>query len=138
MSKRLSQIFQKIEALEPPEELAELILKRIEKESNRLFRAELFLTRLGFAGSLFVLFYTFSVFGRAIVDSEFWKIASLISSDMVIVLGNWQAFGYSLLETLPIAGIIAILLPLFTLFLSFNFYLTLNNKHHGHPKVKTA
>jgi len=135
MENKLSRIFQKIEELEPPAGLAGVILNRIEREKSRVGRAELFMSRLGLTGSLFVLLYTSWVFGQAIIDSEFWRIASLVSSDLGAVAGNWQEFGYSLLETLPVSGLVAILLPLFTLFLCFNFYLTLSSKNHGHQKT---
>jgi len=136
MRPKLNLIFKQIEELDPPAELAGLILSQIKRENSQLFRVELLLTRLGFAGSLFILAYTLWFFGQSILNSDFWKLTSLVGSDLNAVAGNWQEFGYSLLETLPVSSLVAILLPLFTLFLCFNLYLTLNDKNHGHSKIK--
>lgn len=135
MNNKLHKVFQKIEEVEPPRELKGIILSSIELEKNRWLRIELLFSRIGFAGSLFILLYTSFVFGRAIFDSEFWHIALLIVSDLGIVVGNWREYTYSLLETMPVFNIIAILLPLFSLLLSFNFYSSLNSKNHGRQKV---
>ena len=126
MEYRLNRIFKQIDELDPPAKIAELVLNRIETEKSRLFLAELFLSRVGFAGSLLILFYALFVFGRAIIDSEFWKLASLVTSDLGAVASNWQEFFYSLLETMPVMNLIAILLPAFVLMISFNFYLKLS------------
>jgi len=125
MSHQLNRIFKNLIEINPPEKLGAAILREIESERKRRLRIELFLSRVGSAGSLLVFFYTAYAFGQVIVDSEFWKIASLIRSDLSMVASNWQEFSYSLLETLPVSSLVAILLPIFTLTLFFNLYLSL-------------
>jgi hypothetical protein len=73
---------------------------------------------------------TILIFGKTILQSEFWSMVSLVFSDWQIVVINFYDFAYSLLETLPVLAIAIILVPLFTLFLSADVYFGLNNNKH--------
>lgn len=128
MDNKLSGVFKKIEELDPPKELGKTILCRIGQERAREIRVEIFLSRIGFVGSFLVLFYAASVFGKAILESEFWYLVSLVFSDLSIIAQNWQEFTYSLLETMPVINLVAVLLPIFLSLLFFNSYLTLNHE----------
>ncbi|MDO8529661.1 MAG: hypothetical protein Q7S18_03255 [bacterium] len=127
-SDKLQRIFKEIEDLNPPEGLETLILKKIELEKEKQVRGKLFLSYFGLAGSLAAAMYAIVIFGDGFLKSEFWSMASLIFSDVFIVAGNWQEYAYSLLETFPVTHLIAILIPVFGLLLSFNLYLSLIKK----------
>jgi len=125
MNNKLNLVFKNIAKVEPPKSLNKAILHKIGQERAHKIRTELFISRAGFVGSFLILFYTASAFGKTILESEFWNLASLIFSDLNIVASHWQQFSYSLLETMPVTSIIVILLPIFVFMLSFNFYLNL-------------
>lgn len=130
----LHQTFKNLKEVNPPTGLSGVIFASIEREKNQWLRLELFISRLGFAGSLFALIYTSWVFGQVIIKSEFWRIASLLASDLGIVAQNWEEFSYSLLETMPVVSITAILIPLFSMVLSIYFYSNLISKDE-HKKI---
>lgn len=134
MSKKLSQIFKEIGGVEPGEGLKVLILKRIELEKDRKMKRKLFLSYAGFLSSVFGTSYALLVFGRSFLQSEFWSMVSLVFSDLLVVVGNWKTFAYSLLETFPVMNMIAILIPLLALFMSVNFYLSSRSRTRNiHP-----
>lgn len=130
-SDKLRKIFKEIEDSNPPQELESLILKKIELEKKKQVRGKLFLAYFGLAGSLASAVCAVSIFGNEFLKSEFWSMISLIFSDAFIVAGNWREYAYSLLETLPVMQMIAILVPTFTFLLSLNFYLSSRKNKHN-------
>ncbi len=127
---KTSQIFKNISELEPSIVLEKAVLSRISLERNRSLRRKLILSYAGVFGSLIALVAAGLTFGQNILHSDFWNMVSLSFSDMSVVLQNWQEFLFSLLETFPTAGTIMILVPVFTLLLSFSEYLDLHNNKH--------
>lgn len=124
---KTSQIFKNVSELEPSMALERAVLSRISLERNRSLHRKLVLSYAGVFGSLIALAAAGLTFGQNILHSEFWSMFSLSFSDMSVVLQNWQEFLFSLLETFPTAGMIVILIPIFTLFVSFSEYLDLHN-----------
>lgn len=136
---KLSQIFKEIGEIELPKELRSSIFKRIEIEKNREEKRKLFLSYAGLYSSVFATSYAFFYFGSSFLKSEFWNMFSLLFSDLMIVAGNWKTYGYSLLETLPVLHLAAILVPMLALILSVNLFLSVRNKMrniHQHGNLK--
>lgn len=122
MRRKLGQLFQDISELNPPTVLAGFIFSSIEKEKAKKAKRQMVFSYLGFVGSFVLAIYVGTNFGQTFLQSEFWTIFSLIFSDLFVVIGNWNSFGYSLLETFPVMHVTALLLPVFTLLISAKFY----------------
>ena len=97
--------------IEPPESLKRAVLSRIAKEKEKVRRRKEFLLQTGFVFSVGSLAWTGFFFGREIMASDFWAIASLALTDLHLIVGYWQEFGWSLLENFPATEIAGILLP---------------------------
>lgn len=108
--------------MDPPISLCGFIFARIRKEKARKSKRQLAFSYAGFALSALLAVYVGLNFGQAFLQSEFWTMLSLAFSDLAIVAKNWDGFGYSLLETFPIMHATALLLPVFLLLISANFY----------------
>lgn len=67
------------------------------------------------------------------VNSGFTQIFSLMFSDTAIVIGSWQNFALSLLETLPINGILITGIFALVFFSSLRF-LSNNLKNYGYKQ----
>jgi len=122
MEKDFNDKMNSITEIEPPKGLKQAVLQRLEKEKMKKLARELLYFRVGF-----VFFAVFSVvagavFGKEVLSSEFFSIASLAFSDMRIVAAMWQDYMLLLLETLPIVSITAILLPVFICMLLLQQY----------------
>jgi hypothetical protein len=134
MSSKISQIFREISEINPPAGLGNLILQKIDLERSKSLQRKIYLSYFGLGGSLAAMLYAILVFGKSFLNSEFWSMLSLAFSDIMVVAAHWNEFADSLMETFPVVNLIAILIPLFTLFLSLNFYLSLarRNNHKLH------
>jgi hypothetical protein len=118
----LHTIFKKISDIEPSVGLEKRILKGIALRNKLALRRKLAFIYAGLTASTGAFVWTIFTLGKALLQSEFWTLAKLIFSDTGLVLQNWGDFAYSLLETLPIFGIIAILIPIFALFMLGSAY----------------
>lgn len=123
MSHKLNQAFKNISGIEPNRGLEALIMQKIGFQKEKALKRKLIFSYAGLIGSSLAIFGAIFSFGGVVLQSEFWNLARLLFSDLAIVVGNWKDFMYSLLETFPVVNAIAILIPVFTLFLSFNSYL---------------
>lgn len=121
MNENLKQLFQKIDELDPPAELAGFIFAKIGKEKIRKAKRQLIFSYFVFGASLVLAIFVGSAFGKAFWQSEFWTMLSLVFSDIAIVMRNWDAFFFSLLETFPAVPAALLLAPIFMLLLSANF-----------------
>ena len=129
MRQNLHQIFKNIDEIEPAEELSDRIFACVFGEKDRIIKRKLMISRLGLGASMAVFLASSFTFGSVITQSEFWSIVSLVFSDMVMVVQNWQDFTFSLLETFPTVSVIAVLTPVMMMLFSFSVYLETNNKH---------
>jgi len=138
MNTKLRQAFKSFSELNPTSKLECLIMKKIALESQKTIRRKLFFSYFGLVSSAIAAVYAIFVLGNSFLQSEFWSPRSLTFTDAKVVMANWRAYLYSILETLPIFSIIAFLIPIFTLILSLNFYMHLRNKnnfkHYNHYK----
>lgn len=127
----LHTIFKNISEIEPSVGLEKRIIKRIALQNKLALRRKLAFIHAGFVASTIAFIWAIFTFGKAFLQSAFWTLAKLIFSDTGLVLKNWVDFAYSLLETLPIFGIVLILLPVFALFmLAGAYFKTVNNNHY--------
>jgi len=133
MTQNLQKIFQNLKNIEPSGRLEAKILKSITLENSRKVARKLMYARAGLAVSFGALIYTLFVFGRAFLESDFWNLAKLSFSDSGVIASHISDYSVSLLETLPVAEIFAILIPVLALmlFLSYYFKFT-NNNHYKH------
>jgi hypothetical protein len=108
--------------IEPPAYLRGLILARIAREEQKRQMCRKMLLWSGFFASGIGVVSSIAYFGSAIVASDFWSIASLAFSDLGTVVGHWQDYGLSLLETLPVVSIIAVLVPVAAILVLMKYY----------------
>jgi hypothetical protein len=126
MSKRLKKLCEGICELNPPKSLCGFIFAQIEKEKIRKVKRQLIFSYFGLGGSFVLAIFVGIIFGQAFLQSEFWTILSLVFSDIVIVMRNWDTFFLSLLETFPVAHAMILLVPIFLMLASASHYF--NNK----------
>jgi hypothetical protein len=95
---------------EPPKELFGKIMNRIHRE-QRLIRIKqrIVIFSVGALASLAAVFPAFQMLKAELASSGFFTFSSLLFSDFSIVAAYWQNFTLSLLETLPIMGLAAVL-----------------------------
>ncbi|MDP1833958.1 MAG: hypothetical protein Q8L11_03425 [Candidatus Moranbacteria bacterium] len=129
MDRNLHEVFKDIAEIEPTQGLESRIFQAVAMEEDRAVRRKLLVSRLGLGVSMAVFLAAVSVFGNAILQSEFWNLVSLVFSDMWVVAQNWNEFAYSLMETFPTVSVAAILAPVMILLFSFSVYLEANHKH---------
>jgi hypothetical protein len=121
MSEKIREIFKNISGINPPKELESLILRRVKKIQKRAFWVKTTFSFSGVFASILSSAYVFSVFGKTLLNSEFWSLFSLAFSDATVIMAHWQEFLFSLLETMPSIIFALILIPIFTLLASLNY-----------------
>jgi hypothetical protein len=133
MNDKLSQLFKNTQDSEPSVGLEGFVLDKIEFLSAKRSKRNLIFSYVGLLGSVSVGFFAVLNFGGGIIESEFFSLLTLAFSDLGTVLANWKDFAYSLMETFPFIYTAIILVPIFTMLLSFNGYLNNhnNNKHYN-------
>jgi len=119
MSTKLHKAFKNIKPEQPAGDLADLVMKRINAEITRKAKRSMMFARVGMGVSAAALVCASFTAGNAIMGSEFFDLAKLAFSDAAIVLQNWHAYAYSLLETMPVTNIAMLLSPIFTLLVSY-------------------
>lgn len=130
MNQNLRQIFKNIKQQDIPADLEKRILKAIALEKSRQVARKLLFARAGLTVSFGVLTYTLFVFGRAFLESDFWNLAKLAFSDTGVIVAHLGEFSVSLLETLPVVEILAILVPVFALAMLASYYFKFTNNNH--------
>lgn len=128
MDHKLAKIFKEMKEIEPHSGFEGLILKKIDLERRKQVKRKLFLSYAGLTVSFAATFCAFVAFGNSFLQSDFWSMISLIFSDIAIIAGNLNSYGYSLLETFPFVNLIGIMIPLFAMLLSINIFLSLRRK----------
>ncbi|MDD5396559.1 MAG: hypothetical protein PHW24_00695 [Candidatus Moranbacteria bacterium] len=130
MDKNFKDIFNSLN-VEPPKGLKQAVFERIEKEKlKKIARKRLFI-QMGFAASGISSIVAVAIFGQEILTSDFFRIATLGFSDLKTVGILWQDYVFSLLETLPTATMVAMLLPIFVFLELLRQYGKLENSKIG-------
>ena len=132
MTQNLQKIFKSLKNIEPSRGLEGKILKAIALEKSFEIRKKLMYARSGLAVSFGALAYTLFVFGKAFLESDFWNMIKLAFSDGGVVAKNWSDFSFSLLETLPVVEIFAMLIPVFAVMIMFSYYFKFTNNKFNH------
>ena len=132
MTQNLQKIFKNLKDIEPSRGLEGEILKVIAAKNGQALKRKLMAARAGLAVSFGALAYTLFVFGRAFLESDFWNIAKLSFSDGGVVARNWSDFSISLLETLPVLEIFAMLVPIVAVLVMFSYYFKFSNNKFNH------
>jgi hypothetical protein len=119
----LNTIFKRIAPpIEPAASLKDRILAAIALEFDRRVRRERRAASIGMALSAIVASVAGAGYGGELIRSDFWSIISLIFSDASSLVGYWDSFLYSLLETFPAAAAAAFVLPVFVFLVSLGMY----------------
>ncbi|MCX6763077.1 MAG: hypothetical protein NT093_04900 [Candidatus Moranbacteria bacterium] len=132
MTQNLQKIFKNLKDIEPSRGLEGKILKAISLENSRKVARRLMFARTGLAVSFGALAYTLFVFGKAFLESDFWNLLKLTLSDTGIIAGHFGDFSISLLETLPVIEIFAVLVPVFAVMLMLSWYFKFSNNNLKH------
>lgn len=106
----------------PSEELFDKIICRIDAERKLLnIKRRIIGLFICFAGSLAALVFSFESVQVSFIESGFVEFFSLIFSDAEIIASHSQSFALSLLETIPITGLIIFLTATLALLWSAEF-----------------
>lgn len=132
MSQTIKNLFKNLKNFEPSAGLEAKILKAVAMENSRKVARKLMFARAGLAVSFGALGYTLFVFGKAFLESDFWGLAKLAYSDTSVIFANLGSFALSLLETLPVVEISAMLVPIFAVMLMFSWYFKFSNNNFKH------
>lgn len=127
------------ESQEAPADLLPKIILAISRRRRLYARLEMAGSLVMSGISLAVLFFAIGELGRQLEQAGTLKIISLVFSDSMAILANWQEFTLSFLESLPVwpaaltlAGFLMLLVAAKFAFdslpkLSFNLSLKINN-----------
>jgi len=110
MTKDWEKLFSYYNAPEPPNDLLEKIMKRINQEKRLLtLKRRLFIFSTSLIGSIVLFIPALKGVISGFTQSGFVQYFSLLFSDAEIVLAYWQNYTFSLLETLPVVSLILLL-----------------------------
>ena len=136
MTQNLQKIFKNLKNIEPSQGLERKILQAIMFEKGLEIRKKLLYARTGLAVSFGALAYALFIFGRAFLESDFWNLLKLTFSDSGIIAGHMGDYSASLLETLPVVEIFAMLVPVFAVLMIASYYFKFaNNNHFKHNHI---
>ncbi|TAN33030.1 hypothetical protein EPN28_03445 [Patescibacteria group bacterium] len=123
MRQDFEKLFTNISSPRPAEELLDKVMNRIQKE--RVFLALRRKLVIFFASTLcsaVALVGALRLAGRGFAESGFFKFFSLLFSDFGSVYAYWQDFAWSLLESLPVMGLIILLAAVLALLISLRLF----------------
>jgi hypothetical protein len=132
MTQNLQKIFKKLQNVEPSLGIEGRILTAIARENSQKIAQRLLFARAGLLASFGALMYTLFVFGRAFLESDFWNLLKLSFSDSGTIAGHFGDYSASLLETLPVIEIFAMLVPVFVAMILFSYYFKFSNNKFNH------
>lgn len=110
MRQDFDRLFAALEREEPPANLAQKILSRVDAEISRR-RAiwhSILLTAVSAISAVAAVF-AWQTAGSELVSSGFTEFASLVFSDASTLAANWSSFLYAAAESFPVASVAALL-----------------------------
>jgi hypothetical protein len=122
------------------ENLFHKILSRIAAEAElKKLKAKLWVISAALAVTLGVLVLALAASFAAFSKTPSFQFLRLIFTDFKVVADNWQDYGFSILETLPLGVLAFLLSSILASFIVFdfaarqlgNFRKLLNAQHHG-------
>ena len=135
--KSLQTTFESLTREEPRQALRLRILAQIQMLEERRMHREKWFSLSILSLSVFVFFGGMYQYGPMLLQSDFWMLLSLVFSDLGILMGSFQYFIYSLLETLPFVPLLVLLVPVVLFFWSMSLFLALSEKK-GHSVFSGA
>lgn len=121
MSNDYEKLFSHLERLEPPAGLTEKILLKIKNRQKFLIIRRLVASSIGAITSIALFIPALKTAQAAVMESGFLQFFSLLFYDFKIVIANWQSFSLSLLESLPVMGLVMVLAVILIFLGSLNF-----------------
>lgn len=109
MDQNYEKLFSRLVSPEMPENLLGKILIRIQKEKQKMHIRKLVIFSLFSSLSAAAVIPAFRYAQAGFLQSGFWHYFKLIFSDFGTIAGFWQNYALSLLETLPVFGLIIFL-----------------------------
>ena len=103
MNNNYEKLFQKLEQIEPSEQLRSRIMSSIRLEARRFARIRLAFFGTAAMVSLAGMIPSFQYAAREFYQSGFYEYLSLLFSDSGAVISSWKTFAFSLAETMPLA-----------------------------------
>lgn len=123
MRQNIAQLFAEINPPEPPAGLFLRLMNRLEKEKQlRSIRRRLVLLAPILASAFIILVFMSQSVCASFYQTGFYQFSSLVFSDFSLVVVYWQNFALSLLETLPVTGLIAFLTVLLVFLSAFRLF----------------
>jgi hypothetical protein len=110
MGDRYKELFEKLNHTETPVGLEERILLRIKTEERHFSRVKSLTFGVSTVTSLGIFLWTFVFLTESLKESGFWQYISLLFSENGTILIYWRELFYSLAESLPIIGLIIVLM----------------------------
>ena len=106
----------------PSERLRQHILTHISREERRRARIYVLTSAAAILLSLSGIFASVQYVVQALYQSSSYAYLSLLLSDTDIVFANWQAFSLSLLESIPLLGVLMSLVASFALLVAIRTF----------------
>jgi len=141
MRQDFQKLFNRLQPINPPSGLLSKIMLSVETAQNsKLLKYKFAFYSLTFAGSIAAFFPLIKKFQEDLKLSSFSEILALVFSDLQTVLSLWQDFAMALLESMPLAELVALSAVSFIFLKSIKFigqnfniiFKSLNNNHYGH------
>ncbi|MFA6534294.1 MAG: hypothetical protein WCT37_03935 [Patescibacteria group bacterium] len=122
MSGNYQKLFNFLTAPEPSAGLENRIINRLHQEQRLVgVKRRLVAFFLVAVSSLVALLPLGQLVKTSLIESDFIQFASLLISDFGVILASWQSFSLTLLETLPIINLLAVLAVILLLLESLKF-----------------
>lgn len=107
--KNYEQLFEQLDAPEPPAGLAKRILANIERRERRMFGIKIAAFAASFTGSLLVVIAGYIDLMSQLARSGFFQFFALIFSDFTATIANFPDFALSLAESFPLLSAAVVL-----------------------------
>ncbi len=109
MDRDYQKLFTYIQKAELPKDLSQKVLFRIQKEEQRLRRQKSLFFGVGALASFVATISFATSLANTFVQSGFYQYVSLVFSGDGVATSYWKELSFSLVESLPIFGIVALL-----------------------------
>jgi len=109
MQEDIQKLFSKIKVSRLETGLMSKILLEIREQERKSAERRLFLHLVIIFSGMFVFYYYIASTITILNEGGFWQYLSLLFSDFGAILASWQPYALSLLEVLPVTGLIILL-----------------------------
>lgn len=126
--KPLHAVFHDLPESKPGSDFRSRVLVRLGQEQARILSRRRRFSLVGLMFSLSILAVGMLQYGAPLLQSDFWAFSSLLFSDWQALAPSLQDFVFSLLETLPVGPLFALLAPLSLFLWSVSWLLSLSER----------